>query len=38
VDKTDWIFHSNFASNGSLMQFAVPVSEATQRFFRVRQR
>ncbi|HQL79927.1 MAG TPA: laminin B domain-containing protein [Verrucomicrobiota bacterium] len=37
VNTTNWVFQTNFTGNGSLMQFAVPASEATQRFFRVRQ-
>jgi hypothetical protein len=37
VSTTNWVFHTNFTGSGSLMQFAVPVADATQRFFRVRQ-
>ncbi|HQL79926.1 MAG TPA: hypothetical protein PLU91_17120 [Verrucomicrobiota bacterium] len=37
VDTTNWVVHTNFTGNGGMMQFAVPVNEATQRFFRVRQ-
>ena len=34
---TNWVFQTNFFGNGSLMQVVVPVTNATQRFFRVRQ-
>ncbi len=34
---TNWVFQTNFLGDGSLMQVVVPVSNATQRFFRVRE-
>ena len=37
VSTTNWVFQTNFLGNGSLMQVVVPVTNATQRFFRVRE-
>jgi hypothetical protein len=37
LGTTNWVFQTNFFGNGSLMQVVVPVTNATQRFFRVRQ-
>jgi hypothetical protein len=34
---TNWVSDTNFTGNGSLMQLVAPVTNAPQRFFRVRQ-
>jgi hypothetical protein len=33
----DWVFYTNLTGNGTVMQVAVPVTEAARRCFRVRQ-
>jgi hypothetical protein len=37
LSTTNWVFQTNFLRNGLLMQVVVPVTNATQRFFRVRE-
>ena len=37
LGTTNWVFQTNFLGNGSLMQVVVPVTNAAQRFFRVRE-
>jgi hypothetical protein len=34
---TNWVFDTNFTGSGSIMQMVAPVTNAPQRFFRVRQ-
>ena len=34
---TNWVFYTNFTSDGSLMQLVSPVTNAPQRYFRLRQ-
>jgi hypothetical protein len=35
--STNWSFYTNITGNGSLFQFATPVANSSQRFFRVRE-
>ena len=37
VSTTHWVFQTNILGNGSPMQLVVPVTNTTQRFFRVRE-
>jgi hypothetical protein len=37
LNTANWIFYTNLTGNGSLMQLVAPVTNAPQRFFRVRQ-
>jgi hypothetical protein len=37
LNSTNWILHTNFIGNGSVMPVVVPITNAPQRFFRVRQ-
>ena len=37
LGTTNWVFQTNFLGNGSLMEVVIPVTNATQRFFRVRE-
>ena len=34
---TNWVFYTNFTGNGSLLQLVSPVTNAPQRYFRLRQ-
>ena len=34
---TNWVFYTNFTGNGSLLQLVAPVTNAPQRYFRLRQ-
>jgi len=35
LSTTNWIFYTNLTGNGSTAQFAVPITDAASRFFRV---
>jgi hypothetical protein len=37
VATTNWIFYTNFTGNGSIIQIVTPVTNASHRFFRVRE-
>jgi hypothetical protein len=37
LNTTNWVFYTNFAGDGSLVQLVSPVTNAPQRYFRLRQ-
>ena len=37
LNTTNWVFYTNFAGDGSLLQLVSPVTNAPQSYFRLRQ-